>query len=182
MRPIDDDRVEPVGRRGGDHGGDVAGHARGGNSADRNAKGLPERLELLDRRGPVDVGRDEDGVAALPAQDVRELRDGGRLARALKADERDDGGRPVRPHEWHGLAAQHVDEGVVDDLDDHLSARDGFHHPLADGALPHRRHELADDLEVDVRFEQRDADVTERFVQVGVGDMRAALELFERRG
>ena len=45
------------------------------------------------------------------------------------------------------------------DLHDLLAGREALQHLLAEGALAHLRHELLDDLEVDVGFEQREADL-----------------------
>ena len=50
----------------------------------------------------------------------------------------------------------------MDDLDDLLSGVEAAEHVLADGALLHRRDEIAGDLEVDVGLEQRQADLAHR--------------------
>ena len=55
----------------------------------RDADLLAELLELIDRRRPLQVGRDEAGLPALGAQHERELRRGRRLARALEARQED---------------------------------------------------------------------------------------------
>ena len=122
----------------------------------------------------MNVRCDEQRMAALLAQHVGELRDRGRLPGALEADEREHRRRPLGLRERHGLAAEHPDEGVVDDLHDHLRAGDRLEDLLADGTLADGRDELADDLEVHVRFQQRDADVAQRLLQVRVAHPRAS--------
>ena len=48
-----------------------------------------EHAQLLDRRGTLEVGRDEVGLAALLLEPQRELGRGRRLARALESGEQD---------------------------------------------------------------------------------------------
>ena len=129
----------------------------------------------------MDVGRDEQRSSALLAENVRELRGGRRLSRALKADEQQHRRGPLRPREWHGLSAEHVDQSVVHDLDDLLRAGDRLEDLLAERALAHRRNELADDLEVHVGLEQRDADIAQRVLEVRFADARATPEALEGR-
>ena len=53
-------------------------------------------------------------------------------------------------------------ELLVDDLDDLLSRVEPLEHVLAERALPHALDEALRDLEVDVRLEQREADLAHR--------------------
>ena len=78
-----------------------------GLAVDRDAELLAEHLQLLDGGGTLQVGGDEQRLAALLAQRQGELAGGGRLALALQAAEHEDG-RPVlgernavidRPHQ-----------------------------------------------------------------------------------
>ena len=51
---------------------------------------------------------------------------------------------------------------VADDADDLLRRRQALEDVLIDGAIAHAVDERLDDLEVDVRFEQRHADLAQR--------------------
>ena len=75
--------------------------------------------------------------------------------------------------------AQDGGQLVVDDLDDDLAGVDALEHVLADGALLDTRHEVLDDLVVDVRLEQREADLAHGGVDVGLGDPAVAGQLAE---
>ena len=50
----------------------------------------------------------------------------------------------------------------MDDLHDLLAGRDALQHVLAERALAHLSYEVLDDLEVDVRLEQREPDLPHR--------------------
>jgi len=181
-RGVHDDGVAPLARGArGDRRG-VLGDPRGVDRLHRNAELLSQRDELIDRSRPVHVRRDEERAASLLAQEVRELCRGRRLPGPLQAREHDDRGRSLGAHERRGLAAEHLDERVVDDLHDLLRAGDRLEHLRAERALPDRRDELTDDLEVHVRFEQRDADVAERLLEIRLRDARAPAEALERDG
>ncbi len=67
----------------------------------------------------------------------------------------------------------------MDDLHDLLRAGDRFEDLLSQSALAHRGDELLRHLEVHVRLEQRDADVAQGLLEVGLGHARAAAELLE---
>ena len=81
-----------------------------------------------------------------------------------------------------GVRAQHLDQLVVDDLDDHLAGRDRLDDLGADGAVAHLVGEGAHDFERDVGLEQRAADFAQRRVDVGLGQRAAAGELVEDAG
>ena len=57
---------------------------------DRDVDLLAERLQLVDGGGAVDVGGDQQRIAALLAQVHGELAGVGRLAGALQADQHQD--------------------------------------------------------------------------------------------
>ena len=121
---------------------------------------LAELLELVDRGGALQVGGDEARLAALLAQVQRELAGGRRLARALQAGEQDDRELPERET---GLALAHqLRQLVVDDLHDLLAGRQALEDLLAERPLADGGDEVAHDREVDVRLEQREADLAHR--------------------
>ena len=77
--------------------------------------------------------------------------------------------------------AQRRQQLLVDDLDDLLRRRQALHHLGADGALADARDELLDDLEVDVGFEQRQAHLAQRGIDVLLGQAAARGQLIEDR-
>ncbi len=77
-------------------------------------------LQLVDRRGTIDVARDEQGFFALFFEKIGEFAAQRRLARALQAAHHDDCGRLGGNFEL-GVARPHErDQLVIDDLDDLL--------------------------------------------------------------
>ena len=80
------------------------------------------------------------------------------------------------------LAAEHVDERVVDDLDDLLAGGDGLGDGLALGLVGDCLDEVAGDGEGDVGFEQRGADLAEGGGDVLVGEGALAGERAEDAG
>src|SRR5690606_2724706 len=130
---------------------------------------VAELHELVDGGRAIDVGGHEHRLAAVLAQAKGELRRGRRLPGTLEADHHQD--------RWTGVelqvmprAAEHLDELVVDDLDDLLAGIQAGEQVGADRALAHAGDEVLDDLEVDVGLEQGEADLTQRDVEVGLGD------------
>ena len=140
-----------------------------GLAEDGDVELLADDLELLDGRGALEVGGDEQGLAALRGEHPGELAGGGRLARALEAAEHQDrrarllepDRRVDRPHQ--------LDHLVVDDLDDLLLGPDGLDQLGADGLLVDLGHELLDDVVVDVGLEQGRADLAQPLVDVRLG-------------
>ena len=147
---------------------------------DGHADLLAERAQLVDRRGPVDVARDERGRLALRLQPARELARERRLARALQAAQEDHGRRLRGERQRRAGAAEQLGQLLVDDLDDLLARRQALEHVAADRALAHRGDERADDLEVDVRLEQREADLAHGGVEILLGQRAALAQLAER--
>ena len=84
----------------------------------------------------------------------------GRLARALEAGEQDH--RLPAEVELGRVRAEQLGELVVDDLHDLLARGEALQHLLAERALAHPLDEAADDLEVDVGLDQREADLAHR--------------------
>ena len=160
---------------------DVDRVAVGALLVDRRAGLGADLHELLDRRRPVDVARsDRHRRVVLLAQHLRELRGGGGLARALQAGHQHHGRRPGRERQPRRRAAHQLGELLVDDLDDLLAGVQllgdvGSERPLLD-----RRRELLDDLEVDVRLQQREPDLAHRAVDVVVREGAALPDALER--
>jgi len=113
---------------------------------------------------------------ALGLQPLRELARERRLAGALEAGQHDDRRRVLRVPDEPGLAAEDVDELLVDDLDDLLGRVQRLADLLARGPLLDRADEGLDDRQRDVRLEQRDPDLAGRRVDVGVGQPALAAQ------
>ncbi len=141
---------------------------------DRDLDLPAQLLELLDRSRPLEVGGDEGRLLALLAEEQGELRRGGRLSRSLQAREEDDRRRPAGERELRAPAPHQRGQLLVDDLHDLLPRRQALEHVLAERALAHALDELLDDLEVDVRLEQREPDLAHR-ARDGLLVERAAL-------
>ena len=141
---------------------------------DRDVELLAQRLELVCRGGTVRIRRNEHRPAALLGDVARELGRARRLARALQADEHDHDRR--RPGEAEGAVAGAEDRGqlLVDDLDDLLAGVEALQHVSANRPLADARHEVLDDLVVDVGLEQGEANLAHRGIDVGLGDAAAA--------
>ena len=78
-----------------------------------------------------------------------------------------------------GVGAEHRDELVVDDLDDHLAGRHRAQHFGADGLGFDLLGEVLDDIERDVGFEQRAANFAHRLDDVAFGQRAAPRQLVE---
>ena len=108
-----------------------------------------------------------------------ELAGGGGFAGALEAGHEDDAGRLRGGLEAGGVLAEDVDEFVVDDLDDLLGGREGGGDLGAEGAVADVVDELGDDGEVDVGFDEGEADLAQGLADVLVGDGALAAEGLE---
>ena len=139
---------------------------------DGDVEAVAERLELVGGGGPVRVRGDEQRLAAQLDDVLRELGGGRRLARALEADERDDG-RAADEAERPVARRQERGELLVDDLHDLLAGGQALEDLGADRTLAHAGDEVLDDLEVDVGLEQGEADLAHRGVDVGLGHAAA---------
>ena len=91
-------------------------------------------------------------------QPCGELAGGGGFAGALQAGHQDDRRRLRGELEARGVLAEERDQFVAHDLDDLLGRRERGQHFLADGLVADVLDQVLDDVEVDVGFEQRDAD------------------------
>ncbi len=140
---------------------------------DLDADLVAQLHELVDRGRPIDVSRDEEWLLASLAEPNGQLRGRGRLPGTLQADHHHDGWAGVEP-QLVPLPAQHRDQLVVDDLHDLLPGVQAAQQVGADGAFADVRHEVLDHAEVDIRLEQRKADLPEGDVEVGLGDSRLA--------
>ncbi|PRQ07407.1 hypothetical protein ENSA7_28710 [Enhygromyxa salina] len=169
-----DDEVDALG--GGGLGGVAADVDRVGPGARKHghAKPLAQHLQLVDRGGAVDVGRDQHDRVTVLLQLARELAGRGGLTRALQPDHHDPGDALARAGERGVDRAHQLDERVVADLDEVILGADPdllvvlalrnqldllTERSLFDGA-----QELLDRAKFDVSLEQAQANVLQRSV------------------
>ena len=129
---------------------------------DRDVDLRAELDQLLDRRGALEVGGDERGLLAVLREQQRELAGGGRLAGALEAGEQD---HRRRRGEKASFDAPAPISSVSSSWTIFTTCWPGVRllaTSCAERALADARDELLDDLEVDVRLEQREADLAHR--------------------
>ena len=141
-----------------------------GNDRQRLDTRLPaEDSKLLLRRRTSDVERRHQHLLAFALrQALGELGGGRCLARALEPDHHDDGGRCHVEVELGGFRTQRFDQGVVDDLDDHLPWRDRAKHFLTDGFFSDLFDEIARHRQRNVGFEQGHAHLAHGRAHVGL--------------
>ncbi len=149
---------------------------------DGDAGPLAVDLELLDRVGSLQVGRDEHRALALVLQPQRELRGERRLSGALEAGQHDHGRRGLGEAQPAGLAAEDRDELLVDDLDDLLGRVQRLADLGAPGALLDRRDEVLDHGQRHVGLEQGEPDLARGGVDVRLGQLALAAEVLEGVG
>src|SRR5690606_17216560 len=143
-----------------------------------DVKLLAERDELFDGGGPVRVRRDEQRPVAFPAQVQRQLASSGRLTGALQTDEHDDV-RGVARQVQTARLAERADQLFVHDLHDLLARREALLHLNADRTLAHPLDKGLDHAVVDIRLQQRHADLPHRSVDVVLRQLAVLAQVAE---
>ncbi len=146
---------------------------------DGNLELLSELLELVDGGRALQVGGDEGRRMPFLAQEQRELGGRCRLPRALEAREQDHGRRPPGEGDLGASAPHQVGQLLVDDLHDLLAGGEALGQLQAERARLHARDEVLDDLEVDVRLEERETDLAHRLRDGFLVELAAAADLAE---
>ena len=102
--------------------------------------------------------------------------------------------RPLKAHQHHNsgggggngqLAVATAHEGrklLVDNLDDHLSGGEGFHHIGAHSPLRNCGHKVFDHFEVDVRLQQSHLDFLHGLLHIRLGQTALAPQALEGGG
>ena len=116
---------------------------------------------------------------AVLRQPARQFAGGSGLARTLQPDNQENAGRLVGEAQLRFVAAEDLDQFLVDDPDDLLRRRQRVQH-----FLPHRPRldafdELFDDFEIDVGFEQRHAHFAQGGLHVFGGEASFAAQVLE---
>ena len=133
---------------------------------DRNIDRLADDLELIDRRRSVDIAGREHRLFAVFLEICRELAAGGGLTGTLQTDHQECGKSARCIGQLAVGAAHHFDQLVVYDFDYLLPRRQTRKNVLSHRLLLDFSDELFDNLEVDVRFEQRQLDLPHGVVDV----------------
>ena len=140
-----------------------------------------ERRKLLHGRRPAGVERGHQHALLVGhAQEAAEL--GGRrgLAGALEAHHENGGGRRRGGDaDLGGLAAQHLDQVIVHDLDHLVAGRHALQHVGADRLRAHACDKILDHRQRHVRFQQGDPHVAERGVHVRLAQRAAPRQRLE---
>ena len=136
--------------------------------------------ELFHRRRTAHVKRSHQHFAALPiGQALRKFGGGGGFAGALQAHHHNGDRRRGIQINRLAVGAERGNELVVHNLHDHLARRHRLHHLHADGLLLHAVGEGARDVECNVGFEQRAANLAKRSIDIGLTESAAACEAVE---
>jgi hypothetical protein len=138
-----------------------------------------ERAQLLDSGGTLQVGADEQRLAALALEPAGQLGRVGGLAGTLETRHQHHGGRLGRVGDRERLAAERPRQLVVDRLDDLLGGIEGRRTRRADGGLADAVADRAHHGDVDVGFEERRTDLLHHLVDVGLGETTLAADLLD---
>ena len=157
--------------------GDVDGIGRFRENRHTDLAG--EGAELFDRRGSLQVGAHEQGVAPLLLEPLGELAGVGGLTCTLQTRHEHDGGRFRGVGDLHRLATEAGGQLLENDLDDLLSRIEGVRQLLPHRPLANATDEVLGDVEVDVGFQQGEADLAQDIVDVRLGQLAAAAEATE---
>jgi hypothetical protein len=176
---VEDERGQTAARRLVSRGSTDLERRLAGCAGHRDAELRAQGPELVHRGWPLGVGRRQQRVLPLLGIEAGELGRGRRLARALQAHQHDHRRRVGSRRQAMAAAAEQLDELAVDDLHDLLSRRQRRQHVLPHGLFLHPVDEGADDLEVDVGFEERQANLAQRLLDVLLRQPTAAAELVE---
>ena len=136
------------------------------------------QLLLRGRTARVERGHQHFLVLAL-RQPLGDLGGGGRLAGALQADHHHDDGRGRIQVDGHAFGAQHVDQFVVDDLDDHLAGLDRLQNLGANRLGAYLVGEGAHDIEGHVGLDQRTPHLAQGGGDVGLRQRAAAGQIVQ---
>ena len=140
---------------------------------------LAEHPQLLDCGGPLQVGADEQRMPALLLEPAGQLGRRGRLARPLQAGHQHDGRVLRRVGDLEVLAAEGVDQLVVDDLDDLLGRAQALGQVEPDGLLLDASDNPLDHAEVDVGLEEGEADLAQDLVDLLLAQPPPAAQALE---
>ncbi len=155
----------------GDLDGALTGHDRQGGNLDL----LAQRSQLLHGGRTTGVQRGHHHLFAVELRQTQgQFGRGGGLTRALQTGHQDDrrrGGVNVQRNRL--FAAQHINETVIDDLDDLIGRLDRADDFLAGRLFLGAADEILDDRQSDVGFEQGHANFAQSLFDILFGQRTA---------
>ena len=116
---------------------------------------------------------------AIARKPASQLAGGRGLARALEPDDQEDARRLIGISQLGFVAAQDLDQFLMNDLDDLLGGRKRGHHFLAHGLRLDVLDELLDHPEIDVGFQQRHANFTQGALHIFGRELAFATQVLE---
>lgn len=132
--------------------------------------------------GTVHVHGNEIRPHFLLAQEIGELARRCGLTGTLKTHHHDDAGLRAAQVQFGCFAAEQGNEFVMHSFDELLRGGQAFFDFLTEHALTHTLHELLDDLEVDVGFQQGKTHLAQAIADIFLGELRPAAQGAERAG
>ena len=133
----------------------VADAVAGRRGVHLDAGPAPEHLELPDGVGALEVGGDKQRLVPLALEQAGQLAGQGGLAGTLEAGQHDHRRRVLGELESPALTTEHVDQLLVDDLDDLLGRVERLGDLRFAGPLLHRRDEALDHRQRDIGRQER---------------------------
>ena len=143
---------------------------------------LPTKLgQLLLRRRAAGVERGHQHLLAFPGlQPERDFGARGGLSGALQPNHQNGQWRSGLEFESRRTApSQHLNQMVVDDLDNHLRRGDALQYLLANRALANRADEVFDNRQRDIGLEQCDPHFAQSGAYVLLGERATAAQAIE---
>ena len=170
---VDDQRVVPDGARLGERLlQQLAGRSRARGGGPRTLGLRADRAQLLAGGRALDVGRHQQRVAPAALEPAAELGRRGGLARALEARHQDHARQPRLDH-TSGRGSAPPSTSTISSRTMRSTAWSGvrlFRIVLAHRTRAHALDELLGDAEVDVGLEEREADLAQRGVDLGLAE------------
>ncbi len=131
-----------------------------------------EDFQLVDGGGSVHVGRNQIGRALLVSLQIAgEFRQGSCFAGALQTDQHDHHGRSGLEIDVLVFAAEKPNHLITDDFDKLLLGRKALQNLLAHRLGFDGFEKSLNDLDVDIGFQEREANIAQRIIDVLLGDL-----------
>ena len=127
--------------------------------------------QLRDSTRALQVTGHQDRGVTLVDKPFGKFSRQGRLTRALKTGEHDDGGSRFRKRQAPRLTPQNVDEFFIDDGDHLLGRVEGFVDIIRERPLANPRGEVFDNLECHVGFQEGATNVAHRSIDISGGEL-----------
>ena len=146
----------------------------------RNIDLAAEGFKLFNRCRAINVGRNHQGVTLFLAQFERQLATGGGFTRPLQTAKHNRNGRAGSQIQLVVLTATHQQaQFITNDLDHLLTRGQTLQNIMTNSTFTHRSHKVFDHLEVNVCFQQCQADLTHSLLNIVFSQTTTAAKLLE---